>query len=181
MVTRPFHRQQHRSAPFAADADALNHPQHRQDDGAPDPDRLVGGYEGDQKGRNAHAQQGGDQRRLAADPIAVMAEDRSADRTADEADEIGSERRQRCGKRILVREVKLAENQAGGGAVNEEVIPFDGGADGRGDDSLAQLLAVIGRRQHVVGDGDSHWISLQVVSSPLGIWQALIGPVPLNE
>jgi hypothetical protein len=34
VVTRPFHRQQNGPAPFAADADTLNHPQHRQDDRA---------------------------------------------------------------------------------------------------------------------------------------------------
>ena len=97
---RPFHRQQHRAAPFAADADALQRPQDRQEHCAPDADRRVGRHKRDQEGRNAHAQQRRDQRRLAADAIAVMAEDRRADRPADEADEIGAEGQQRRRKRV---------------------------------------------------------------------------------
>ena len=59
------------------------------------PIERVGRHEGDEEGRDAHAQQRGDQRRLAADAIAVMAEDRGADRPRDEADEIGAEGEQR--------------------------------------------------------------------------------------
>ena len=141
---RPLHRQQHRSAPFAADADALKHPQHRQDDRAPDADRRVGRHERDQEGRDAHAQQRGDQRRLAADAVTVVAEYRGADRAADEADEIGAEGGERRRQRILVGKVELAEDKPGGGAVEEKVVPLDRGTDGRCDDSLAQLRAVIG-------------------------------------
>src|SRR6185437_7251826 len=36
MAARPFHRDQHRAAPFAADADALDHAQDGEEDGAPD-------------------------------------------------------------------------------------------------------------------------------------------------
>ena len=42
---RPLHREQHRAAPFAADADALDEAQHRQDDRAPDADRCIAGDE----------------------------------------------------------------------------------------------------------------------------------------
>ena len=100
MGARPLHGDQHRAAPFAADADALQGAQDGQDDGAPDADGVVAGHEGDQERGDAHQQQRGDQRRLAADAVAVMAEDRRADRAADEADEIGAERRQRAGQRI---------------------------------------------------------------------------------
>ena len=75
-----------------------------------------------------------------------MAEDRGADRATDEADEIGAEGGKRRGQRIFVGKVELAEDEAGGGAVKEEVVPLDGGADGRGDDRLAQLRAVVGFR-----------------------------------
>jgi hypothetical protein len=81
--------------PFTTGADALNHPQYRQDDRTPDADRLIGRYQCDKKGRNAHAQNRGDERRFAADAIAVMAENHGADRSSDEADEIGAE----CGER----------------------------------------------------------------------------------
>src|SRR5262249_21775426 len=117
--------------------------------------------------RDAHAQQRRDQRALAADAVAVVAEDGGADRAPDEPDEVGAERRQRRGHRVLVGEVQLAEHEAGGGAVEEEVVPLDGGADGRSDDGLAQLVAVIGGRQRPVGGCCSHGGS-SVSSSPPG-------------
>ena len=156
MRARPFHRQQHRSAPFAADADALNHAQHGQDHRAPDANRRVGRHEGDQEGRDAHAQQRGDQRRLAADAIAVMAEYRGADRAADEADEISAEGGERRRQRIFVGEVELAEDQSGRGAVDEKIVPFDGRADCRCDDRLAQLRAVFGSRKISINGCDGH-------------------------
>ena len=75
-----------------------------------------------------------------------MAEDRGADRPSDEADEIGAEGGERRRQRILVGKVELAEDQTGGGAVEEEVIPLDGRADGGRDDRLAQLEALFGFR-----------------------------------
>ena len=73
-----------------------------------------------------------------------MAEDRSTDRSSGETNEIGAEGGKRRRKRLLVGEVKLCENEAGGGAVEEKVIPLDGGANRRCDDRLAQLCAVFG-------------------------------------
>ena len=37
----PFHREQHRAAPFAADTDALDQADERQKNGAPDADAVV--------------------------------------------------------------------------------------------------------------------------------------------
>src|SRR5262249_5065560 len=51
------------------------------------------------------------------------------------------------GKRIFVWEVELAEDQPSRGATDEKIIPFDGGPDRRCNDRLAQLSAVLGRRQ----------------------------------
>jgi hypothetical protein len=59
-----------------------------------------------------------------------VTEDRSSDRPSDEADEIGAEGGQRRGQRVLVWKVELAENEPGSRAVKEEIVPFDGGADG---------------------------------------------------
>jgi hypothetical protein len=145
MMTRPFHRQKHRTTPFPPDANPLNHAQNSQYYCTPDPDHLVGGHKGNQKGCDAHAQQGGDQGRFAADAVAEVAEYRSADRAADKADEVGAEGRERRGQWLLVGEVELTEDQPGRRAVNEKVVPFDRGADGRRDDRFAQLCAVVGR------------------------------------
>ena len=98
---------------------------------------MTARHEGDEKSGDAHAQQGGDQCCLASDAIPVMAEYRCANRPADEADKISAERRQCCGERVFVRKIKLAEDQSGGRAINEKVIPFDRRADGRRDDCLA--------------------------------------------
>ncbi len=132
-----------RATPFTADADALQHPQYRQDDCAPDADRRVARDEGDEECGDAHHHQRGDEGRLAADAVAIMAEDRGADRPTDEADEVGAERCERAGQRIFVGEEELREDQPGGGAVDEEVVPFDRRADSGGDHRLAQFGAVL--------------------------------------
>ncbi len=121
---------------------------------APDADRIVAGHEGDEERRDAHQHQGRDQRRFAPDPVAVMAEDGGADGARDEADEIDAEGVERRGQRLLVREEELAEHQAGHGAVEEEIVPLDGRADGGGDDGAAQLARVLLGRKRRDGAGD---------------------------
>src|SRR5271169_5316163 len=85
-----------------------------------------------------------------------MAEDRSTRRPGREADEVGAKSQERGGGRIRVGEIKLAENQSCGGSVEEEVVPFDGGADRGGDHRLAQLPAMVGRGKRVVSGYRSH-------------------------
>jgi hypothetical protein len=58
-----------------------------------------------------------------------VAKYRSANRPAYKTNEIGAKGCKRPGQGILVRKEKLAEDQTSRGAVDEEVIPFDGGAD----------------------------------------------------
>ncbi len=140
---RPLHRQQHRAAPLAADPDALDEAQHRQDHGAPDADLVVGRHKGDQEGGDPHQQEGGDQRRFAPDAVAVMAEDRRPDRPRDKADGIDREGLQRAGERIGSREIELRENQPGDRAVDEEIVPLDRRADGAGNHRPAQLRAML--------------------------------------
>jgi len=113
------------------------------DDRSPDADRGVSGDEGDQEGRDTHAEKSCDQRRLATDPIAIMTEDRGADRPRRETDEVGAESQQRGGGRVRIREIELAEDQSRSGPIEEEIIPFDGGADRGGNHRLAQLPAMI--------------------------------------
>jgi len=140
---RPFHRQQHRSAPLAADADTLQHAQYREDHRAPDADFRIGRHECDEEGCDAHAHKRGDECRLAADAIAVVTEDRGTDRAPDKADEIGAKGRERRRQSIFVGKVELTKNKPRSRAVKEEVVPLDCGADGRCDHRLAQLRAVI--------------------------------------
>src|SRR6516164_7388933 len=154
---RPFHGKQHRSTPFAADTDALYHPQYRQEDRAPDADTRVGRHKSDKESRNAHAQEGSDQRRLSADTVPVVTEDRGPDGTADETNEICAESSHCCCVRIFVRKIELAEDQACRCTVKEEVVPLDRSADGRGDNGFAQLRVVIRFRQVCLCNDGSHY------------------------
>src|SRR5262249_26961584 len=74
----------------------------------------------------------------------------------DETDEIGAEGRKRCRQRILIGKIQLAEHEPGRGAVEEEIVPLDGGANGGCDDCLAQLRSVVGFGQGCVRDECRH-------------------------
>src|ERR1700730_13943424 len=116
---RPFHRQQYRAAPFAADPDTLDEAQNNHDDGAPDAYLLIARHQGHGKGRHARQQEGSNQRRLAPEPIAVMAEDERPDRPRDKPDEKNRICLHRADQRVRRRKVELCEDQPGHDAVKE--------------------------------------------------------------
>ena len=95
----------------------------------PDADLGIGRQQADQHRRHAHQDQAQHQQPLAADPVAEMAEDDAADRPRDEAERIGGEGEQGAGQRIVGGEEQPVEDQGGGRAVEEEIVPFDGRAD----------------------------------------------------
>ena len=142
----PLHRHQDRSSPLAPDSDALDEAQDVEQHRTPDADLLIGGHECNQECRYAHQQQSRDERRFAADAIAVMPEDRCADRPSHESDGIDPECLQRSDQRIGFREIQLAEHQSRYRAVQKEVVPLDGGADGARNDRAPELPAVVGLR-----------------------------------
>ena len=151
----PLHRQQHRAAPLAADADALQDPQdHQQDRGGDAPGRPAG-QQAHQEGRDAHQHQRPHEGRLAADPVPVVAEDRGTDRPRPEADELHGERGQDPRVRRPTGEEDLGEDQRGHRAVQEKVIPLDRGADRAGDDGLPALGVDQQVRGRVSGPGIS--------------------------
>jgi hypothetical protein len=141
---RPFHRNQRGAAPLAANADALDEAHNRQGYGAPDADRGVARDKPDGKRRKAGQQQCGDQRGLAPDAIAVMTEKRRADRSRDKPDRVDAEGLQSAHERIGRRKKELGENQRRDEYVKQEIIGFDHGADGGGDNRAAQLCSVLG-------------------------------------
>ena len=104
--------------------------------GASDPGRLVGRQQPDQERREADEHEGGDERRLPADAVAVVAEHDAAERPGEEPDGVGGERGHRPGDRVDGREEQAVEDEGGGGAVQEEVVPLDGGADEAGGDDF---------------------------------------------
>ena len=102
---RVLDRHQHGAAPLAADAKPLRQTQqHDERDGGPRPDLRVGRQQADAERRDAHDDQRQHEHRLAADAVAVVADDDAADRPRDEADRVGAERRQRPRQRIERRE-----------------------------------------------------------------------------
>jgi hypothetical protein len=122
-------RHEHRPAPLAADADALGDAQHHQQDRGPDADGVIGRHQPDEEGRHPHDEQRQHQHGLAPDPVAEVTEDDPPERPGREADPVGGQGQQGARGRLGLGEEQLVEHQGGGGAVEEEVLPLDGGAD----------------------------------------------------
>ena len=97
--------------------------------GARMPIELKVGRHADQERRDAHDEQRQHEHRLAADAVAVVPEHDAADRAGGEADRVGAEGQQRADQRLGLREEQIAEHERRGRAVQEEVVPLDGGAD----------------------------------------------------
>jgi hypothetical protein len=87
----------------------------------------------DEKRCDAHHGQGEDEHRFASDAIAEMTDDDPADRTCDEADRVGPERRKRAGERVEHRKIQSIEHERGSRAVEKEVVPLDRGANQAGE------------------------------------------------
>ena len=100
-----------------------------------------------QHGRDAHDHEREDEHLLAADLVAVVAEDRAADRTGEEADAERRERGERRHEWSRVGEEQLVEDERGDGAVEHEVVGLDDRPDGARDrelryrDVLARVFA----------------------------------------
>src|ERR1700738_846900 len=110
---RPLHRKQHRAAPFAAEPETLDEANDGQNDSAPNADLLVGRNKAHGKDRKAGQQQSRDQRRLAAYPIPIMAEDHRPDGAGHKTDGVDGERLQHADERIGPGKEELAEDQSG--------------------------------------------------------------------
>src|SRR6202022_1771720 len=141
--SRPFHRQQHRAPPFAADPDPLDQANDRQQHGTPDADALVGRHEAHGYGGEAGHQQCRDQGCLAADPVAPGAEYRRPGGPAQKPDEKDGERLEHADQWIGFGEEEFAEDQCGHLAVEQEIIPFDRRADRAGDHGAPQMRPMV--------------------------------------
>jgi hypothetical protein len=96
-------QQRRGAAELGARAETLEHAQEHEQDRRPDPDRLVGGQQPDQAGREAHHERRDDQRLAAPDAVAEMPEDHAAEGARDKADAERRERDQRAGARDVNR------------------------------------------------------------------------------
>ena len=104
------------------------------------PDGGVGGQQADQAGDDADADDGDHERLAAPDLVAHHAEDHSADRAGHESHAERGEGGHRRRGGVLACEELDVEHQRRGGAEEEEVVPFHGGADEGADGNLGGLL-----------------------------------------
>src|SRR6266550_2434089 len=145
----PLHRHQHRAAPFAADADPLDETQDDEEESAPDANRRIGRDEADEEGGDAHQQQRGDQCRLAADAVAVVAEDRRPDRPGNKPDGVNHKDVEGRNGGIGFGEEQVGKDESGSGGIEKEVIPLDRRSDRARDNGSPELLPFVsGSRCH---------------------------------
>jgi len=72
-----------------------------------------------------------------------MAEDRRADWPRDKTYSVHTKGLQRADKRIGSRKVEVGKYQAGDGAVEKEVVPFDRGPNRASQDRAAELAPML--------------------------------------
>ncbi len=131
--------QQDRSAPLAAHGEALDEAQDHQQCRRPVADGVEAGQAAHQERCHADHDDGDLQRVLAAELVADLAEYDAAQRAGNEAHRIGQERRDDAVEfRAGVREEEFAEDQRGGGGVEEELVPLHHRAHHRGGHDLFQ-------------------------------------------
>jgi hypothetical protein len=94
-----------------------------------------------------------------------MAEDRGPHGPGEEAHGVDQEGLERADQRVGLREEEFGEDEAGDGAVEEEIVPLDRGADRAGDDGAGELGPVLGlgERAGSGGDGGCHAACLPIV------------------
>src|SRR6516164_3727136 len=72
-----------------------------------------------------------------------MAENCRADRARKEAHRIDRECLEHADQRLRRGKEQLAENQSSNDAVEEKIVPFDGGTDCAGDERPPQIVATL--------------------------------------
>ena len=155
--------QQHRTAPLPSQAQALAETAQRQQHRRGHADLRMGRQQADQHGGDAHGQQRRHQGGLAPDPVAVVAEQRRAQRPGEERQGEGGQRLQGRGGRLRSREEQLREHQHRGGGVDVEIEELDGGADQAGEQDPAGRRGCAHRRSAGVAVAGRFW---QIGTSP---------------
>ena len=128
-------------APLAAERHALDQPQGDEEDRREQAGLAVGGQEADGEGRAPHHRHGDQERALAALPVADAAEDQRAERAEGEAGREGAERED-IGRRLVQPGEEHPGDNAGQRHEDEEVVPLEGRAGGRGHDHEPDVSGV---------------------------------------
>ncbi len=145
------------AAVFAAQSQALDQTHQHQDDRRGDADGRIGRQQADHEGRDAHQQHGHQEGVLASPQIAHAAEDDGPERTHGETGGEGHQGEDEAGGLVHARE-ELGGDDRGQRAVKIEVVPFDDGADGGGENHqpvvlVDRVLAAVRRTHGAVGHG----------------------------
>ena len=109
------------------------HAQRNEHDRRDEPDRLVARQAADQEGRHAHDQDGDEEGVLAADKIAQSAEYQRAERPHQEARGKGQQRED-VARRLGILAEELRTDDGSQRTVEVEIVPFEDGAERRGED-----------------------------------------------
>ena len=134
-------QEDHRSAILGAGSEALHHAHRDQQRRRPIADLGIGRQQADRVVPMPIIRQRRHQHRLAPEAVAHDAEQDAAERPHHEADAEGQERQERADHRIAFGKEQIAEHQGCGGAVQEEVVPFQRGPDtGRENHAQARTI-----------------------------------------
>ncbi|MND99903.1 hypothetical protein D3C80_922960 [compost metagenome] len=147
------------AAVFTAQRQTLDQAHQHQDDRRGDADGRIGRQEADHEGRQTHQQHGDEEGVLASPQVAQPPEDDGAERTDREPGGEGHQGEDIAGGLVHARE-ELGGDDRGQRAVEIEVVPFDDGADGGGENHqpvvLVDRVLHAPRRIHgAVGHGQS--------------------------
>ena len=131
------------TGPFAGETHALAGAADAQDDDGQGAQLLIAWQQADDERGDTHRHQGDDQRGLAADLVAEVAEQHGAERAGEERDGERQERVHRAQRRIGLRrgrEENSAEIAGGCDGIAVVVVELDGGADHGGGDDLGNRV-----------------------------------------
>jgi hypothetical protein len=115
----------------------LNESQYDERHGGDRSHAAVGRQQSDRHRPQSHHQQRAQQHGLAAQAVAEMPKHEAPERACEESDRESRKDGDRGGELIDFREKELIKNQRRDQAIDEEIIPFNRGADGTGDQNAA--------------------------------------------
>ncbi|GAA3412078.1 hypothetical protein GCM10018952_23390 [Streptosporangium vulgare] len=171
---------QHGASPFASDGDALQHAEDDEGDGGEGADLLVGGEHADEEAGETHQGHGQDQHALAAELVAEVAEDHSAERPGEVARGEGAEAGDRGRERVERGEEDLAEDHRRGRGVQQEVVVLDDAAQEAGGHRATELNLVggVGRRVRHDRAPQSESELLRLLARRLGTFVTDVNTLP---
>src|SRR5262249_15540818 len=112
-------------APFAAETHGLQEPEDDEQDRRQYSDLLIGRQQADEERAETHQQHREHKHRLAAHPVAEMAEHDAAEGPGNVSEGIDTQRRERADDRIRGWKEQRPEHERSRARVYEEVVPLD--------------------------------------------------------